>query len=186
MNPVDELFSVLTGPGNDQWYDGDEQVSQIQHALQCATLAEREGATAALITAALLHDVGHLTNQQARKAIDAGLDACHENRAVRYLQQWFGPEVLEPIRLHVAAKRYLICVDPEYLHRLSWGSVRSLEAQGGPMSRTEAEAFAAQPFARDAVRLRTWDDRAKQHDAATPDIEHFRVYVERSLRHLAA
>lgn len=186
MHPIDQILEVLTGPGNDQWYGSDGRVSQIQHALQCATLAEREGASAALVTAALLHDIGHLTNQQARAAADTRVDACHENRAVRFLQQWYGPAVLEPIRLHVAAKRYLVRLEPAYRDLLSADSIRSLEVQGGTMTEAEAAAFAAEPFAFDAVALRRWDDRAKDPQAQTPPVEHFRRHLKAALMEGAA
>lgn len=182
MTAIERIFAILAGPGNDQWYDGDERVSQLDHALQCATLAEREGAPASLISAALLHDIGHLSNLAARSAVDSGVDARHEEIGVAVLEPWFGPAVLEPIRLHVAAKRYLTRIDPYYLHQLSWGSVRSLEVQGGSMSEQDAAAFIAAPFAADAVRLRRWDDLAKMKGLATPPLEHFRPYLQQALR----
>lgn len=150
-----------------------EEVSQTEHALQAAWAAERAGASSDLILAALLHDIGHLLHGLPEDIADSGLDARHEELGARWLAQFFGPEVTEPIRLHVPAKRYLCAVDPEYVRQLSEASILSLKVQGGPFSPEEAEAFRAGPHAEAALALRRWDEVAKMKGLATPDVEHF-------------
>ena len=157
--------------GNAQY--GREAVSQLEHALQCATLAETADRSPEFITACLLHDVGHLIHDLGEDAADRGMDDRHEYRAMPLLQTLFHPAVTEPIRLHVEAKRYLCAVDPIYWDTLSPASKRSLELQGGIFSPETAAAFIAQPYARDAVQLRIWDDRAKVPHLPTPTLDHF-------------
>jgi len=179
---VDQLLDILQRLGGRQY--GREAVSQLEHALQCAMLAEREGAAPPLITAALLHDMGHLIDESGAPDPDEAVehaDMRHEERAARYLGQWFGPGVTEPVRLHVDAKRYLVATDPAYRGTLSPASLRSLELQGGAMSEPEARTFAAGPYAGDAIALRRWDDLAKVPEAKTPPLEHFRAAITASL-----
>lgn len=177
---VDELLSVLAEAGAERY--GDERISQLQHALQSAALAEADNAPPALIAAALLHDVGHLVDRHAERAARKGIDRRHETIGSGYLASWFPPEVSEPVRLHVAAKRYLCAVDKAYAAGLSPASVRSLELQGGPFTAPEAEAFLRLPYAADAVALRRWDDLAKRVSAVTPPLEHYRACLETCLR----
>lgn len=150
---------------------GGEAVSQREHALQAAYLASRDGADAALVAAALLHDVGHLLHDLPADAPDRGVDDTHEALAARWLARWFGPAVVEPVRLHVDAKRYLCQVEPDYLAHLSEPSRVSLRLQGGPMSIAEADAFRRSAFWADAVALRRWDDEAKDPDLTVPDLD---------------
>ena len=149
-----------------------ESVSALNHALQCAQLAEDAHADAALVTAALLHDVGHFV-----AIADIGekddIDDVHELRGVAVLVRDFPPAVIEPIRLHVAAKRYLTAIEPKYLGGLSPASVHSLAQQGGPFRGAEIARFEALPFARDAVRLRRWDDLAKRPGWQTPTLAYY-------------
>ncbi|MDD3445892.1 MAG: metal-dependent phosphohydrolase [Zavarzinia sp.] len=155
-------------------YEGGESVSQMAHGLQAAACGTRAGAAPGLVAAALLHDIGHLLDPVGEGAAVAGYDARHEDGGADHLTQWFGPEVTEPIRLHVAAKRYLCATKPGYFERLSPASVRSLALQGGPMSAEEVAAFEARPHFRDAVRLRVWDEEAKVIDLAVPAFETYR------------
>lgn len=150
-------------------YDG-EVISQLDHGLQAGARALAEGASDALAVAALLHDVGHLPGPDPDLAAADGRDLDHEAIGARWLARWFGPEVVEPVRLHVAAKR-LLARDPAYLESLSPASRRSLAVQGGPFTDDEAAAFRAGPFAEDALRLRRWDDLAKDPDAHPPGLE---------------
>lgn len=152
---------------------GSEAVNQLEHALQCATLASNEGASPELITASFLHDLGHLVHHLGDDPAVRGIDDRHEYRAVPVLESLFPEAVTTPIRLHVAAKRYLCAVDDSYWASLSPASKRSLELQGGIFSQEAAQAFIAQPNAEDAVKLRIWDDLAKIANLETPDIEHF-------------
>ena len=157
-------------------------VNQQQHALQAATLAERDGRGDALVVAALLHDIGHMVHQLGENPADAGIDDRHEELGHAWLEAHFGPEVTEPVRLHVAAKRYLCAVEPNYFGRLSPDSVKSLALQGGPMSAAEVAAFEALPQHRDAVQLRRYDEQAKVQGLATPPVAHFLPAVARCLR----
>lgn len=161
---------------------GGEAVTQLQHALQCAQLAENEGASPALITAALLHDVGHLLEDDFEDAPAHDADRRHEDLGDAFLARWFGPDVTEPVRLHVAAKRYLCAVEPGYLAGLSPASRHSLMLQGGPMNETEVAEFEAGPHAEDAVRLRRWDDLGKAPSMQTATLAHFLGYALRCVR----
>jgi len=174
------LSDMVEKHGNDLY--GGEPVTQLQHALQCAQLAENEGASAALITAALLHDVGHLLEDDFEDAPEHDSDRRHEDLGDAFLSKWFGPNVTEPVRLHVAAKRYLCAVDPDYFDSLSPMSRHSLMLQGGPMSADEVSEFEANPHCKDAVRLRRWDDRGKDPQMKTATLGYFLSYAIRCVR----
>jgi phosphonate degradation associated HDIG domain protein len=150
-----------------------EGVSQLEHALQAGRLAEEAGAPVELVTAAFLHDLGHLLNLQGETPTARGIDDRHQYFAIPFLRPLFPPAVIEPIRLHVDAKRALCALEPGYHEALSEDSKRSLVLQGGIYSPVEAGDFAARPHARDAMRLRRWDDAAKLPGAETPDLDHF-------------
>jgi phosphonate degradation associated HDIG domain protein len=149
-----------------------ESVSATAHALQCAQLAEWAHADHELVVAAFLHDVGHFLAAEAVARNDH-LDDAHELLAVSLLGPHFGPGVVEPIRLHVEAKRYLVSVDAEYFTGLSSASVHSLGLQGGPMTREQCAAFEAKPHAREAIQLRRWDDMAKTPGRTTPPLAYY-------------
>ena len=135
-----------------------EGVSQIEHALQCAALAEADGATPALVVAALLHDVGHLYEDEG-DALE--IDHRHEISGAQALKGLFDEQVRAPIALHVAAKRWLCLKEPGYFDTLSPASRRTLELQGGMFDAAEAEQFERQPHWREAVALRRWDELGK-------------------------
>jgi len=158
-------------------YYGSEAISQTEHALQCAQLAEQAGESEAVIVAALLHDVGHLMLAESITT-----DMRHQEVAADALAGLFGDDVTEPVRLHVAAKRYLGAIEPAYLDTLSPASVRSLELQGGVFTPEQAERFATQAHALAAVRLRRYDDLAKVVGLSTPPLEHYMALTERCLR----
>ena len=185
MKAIDEITRYMMETAANRYGDVGN-VSQFQHALQCAQLAESEGGSPALITAALLHDIGHVVDKHFDGAAAAGIDRQHEQIGSAYLAKRFGPAVVEPVRLHVEAKRYLCAVDRDYHGGLSFGSVRSLELQGGLMSAPEASAFVDQPFAKDAIRLRRWDDLAKDPAATTADLDHFLSFVSVALAQRSA
>ena len=168
---VDEIRRLFEEKGG-RAYEG-EGVSQLEHALQAASHAERAGAPRELVCAALLHDIGHLLNDKGDTPTLRGVDDEHQNAALPFLRGRFPAAVVEPIRLHVDAKRYLCATRADYYGRLSADSKRSLELQGGVFSAAEAERFIRQPHAADAVRVRLWDDAAKTPGAATPDLAHF-------------
>ncbi|MCA9134464.1 MAG: HD domain-containing protein [Planctomycetales bacterium] len=170
-------LAILFAERGDSEYGG-EPVTQLEHALQCARLAERERASPALIVASLLHDVGHLLHELPVDAPEQGIDDHHENSGYRYLEKHFSAAVTEPVRLHVAAKRYLCTMDSDYTAQLSPPSLVSLELQGGKMSEAELSEFRTSPYWQDALRLRRWDDLAKEVDLETPPLEHFLKWVE--------
>ncbi|QJR14366.1 phosphonate degradation HD-domain oxygenase [Usitatibacter palustris] len=159
-------------------YSG-EGVSQLEHALQSAMQGEQEGAEEPLIVAALLHDLGHLLNLQGETPTARGIDDQHQYFAIPFIRPLFGPEVIEPIRLHVDAKRALCSLEPDYYEALSEDSKRSLTLQGGIYTQAETDAFLEKPFAEEAIRLRRWDDGAKVAGLATPPLAHYLAMVER-------
>jgi phosphonate degradation associated HDIG domain protein len=162
---------------------GGEAVTQTEHALQAAMLAEDAGAPPPLVAAALLHDVGHLLHDLPDDVADMGTDDVHEHLGHQWLSAHFPPEVTEPVRRHVEAKRYLCAVDSDYLAALSPASVQSLRLQGGPLADDEVRAFEASPFFEQSVELRRWDDQAKIPGLKTPDLGHFlQVLTEVSVR----
>jgi phosphonate degradation associated HDIG domain protein len=182
MPHVKEVLELFDRSGDSQY--GGEAVTQLEHALQSALLAEQEGASASLITAALLHDIGHLLHDLPDDAPDQGIDDGHENSAFNYLRRLFPDAVTEPVRLHVAAKRYLCAVEPGYLEHLSGPSIVSLRLQGGPMSSDEVDDFRRNLHCEAAIRLRRWDDMAKDPHMKTPALAHFAQYVRRAgLKH---
>lgn len=176
MTVADEISNIFTEKGNSSYFG--EPVSQLEHALQAAHFASQEQAPARLVLAALLHDIGHLVEDIAENIADLGVDAKHEKIGEVWLAQRFGPEVYEPVYLHVSAKRYLCATDPNYFSRLSPASVQSLRLQGGPMSTDEIAVFEANRYFREALRLRLWDDKAKVTGLATADFAHYRILIE--------
>jgi len=177
---LQEIAALLTEKGNGLY--GLADVLQVQHALQAAWQAERDGRQPALIAAALLHDIGHLVHDMGHDPASEGIDDRHEQLGHDYLAPLFGPEVTEPVRLHVAAKRYLCAAEPDYYARLSTDSVRSLALQGGPMSPAEVAAFLDNPHAQSAIALRRYDEGAKVKGLETPPVAHFMPYVAQCLR----
>jgi gamma-butyrobetaine dioxygenase len=176
---IDEIFRVFREQGAGEYLG--EPVSMTEHMLQSAYAAEREGAPARLVAAALLHDYGHFIHDLPSDSAQHGVDTRHEEVAHAFLSRHFGPDIAEPIRMHVAAKRYLCATEPAYLEQLSPASVLSLELQGGPYSPAEVAAFDTSPHAEDAVRLRRWDDIGKIAGLETPDLEHYRPVLETAL-----
>ena len=176
MTVVDEIFTRFDQAG-DELYIG-EPVTVSEHMLQAAAFAAQDEAPPELVAAALLHDYGHLVHDLPEDSAEHGVDTRHEELGFAFLERWFPEEVTEPIRLHVAAKRYLVAVDPAYRERLSSASLLSLDLQGGPMSPDEVSSFEAGPHSEAACRLRRWDDAGKEPDLAVPPIESYRGLLE--------
>jgi phosphonate degradation associated HDIG domain protein len=174
------IADLIDGKGRRQY--GLSSVNQRAHALQAALLAEQSGCEPALVAAALLHDIGHMVHGLGEDPAAEGVDDRHEALGHAWLAQYFGPEVTEPVRLHVAAKRYLCATEADYFARLSPDSVRSLELQGGPMTAEETIAFEALPGAGAAVQLRRFDEAAKVKDLLTPGVAHFLPHVRACLK----
>jgi phosphonate degradation associated HDIG domain protein len=170
---LDQLFALYASPAALRMYD--EDVTELEHALQSAALAQADGAPDHLVAAALLHDVGHLVSDDNVSLDDELTENFHHERVgARYLAGWFGSEVTAPVALHVAAKRYLCAVEDGYLADLSPSSVRSLPLQGGPMTDAEIETFERLPHHVEATLVRRWDDRAKVAGLAVADLSHHR------------
>jgi phosphonate degradation associated HDIG domain protein len=180
VNIVDVITRLFETGGNAAYFG--EPVSQTEHALQTAHLAETEGASAALVVAALLHDIGHLLHGLPESIAEEGIDGRHEAGGYRWLSKHFSADVCEPVRLHVAAKRYLCAIDKDYLAQLSAASTKSLELQGGPFGTVARRAFEAEPFHADAVRLRRWDDRAKIPHWKVPPLAHYAGRIAAALQ----
>lgn len=176
MSLADELFALFQKRGVAAYFG--ESVSMTEHALQAAYFAQGEGAPPQLIVAALLHDVGHLLEEVPDELDDWKRDARHEEVGARWLKQRFPASVWEPVRLHVPAKRFLCAAMNDYFAKLSSASVVTLKLQGGPMSPTEAACFQSEPFYRDAVRVRRWDDAGKVAGLATPGLHHYRGLID--------
>lgn len=168
---VDHLFDMFAEFGQHHYGEG---VSQTDHALQTAHHAARAGASPALITAALLHDVGHFVQRLGEDAADRGLDDEHERIGARYLAKVYPPAVTDPILLHVDAKRYLATYEAGYIERLSPASLQSLGLQGGPMIATEAERFLDHPSADDALLLRRCDEMGKEAGVEIEGLDAYR------------
>jgi len=171
MTAVEAIGKLFAGPGA-QDYLG-EPVTIGEHMRQAGALAEAAGAQSPLVAAALLHDIGHLRSEA---------DSRHGEAGARWLSRWFGEAVTEPVRLHVAAKRYLCAAEAGYFGLLSAESARTLSLQGGPMSAAETAAFEALPHARDAVAVRRWDDQAKDPAVTPPPFAHFVPLLEALVR----
>ena len=190
MTAVETIGELFAGPGARDYLG--EPVTIGEHLLQAAALAEAAGADSPLVAAALLHDIGHLLGEKpssrgglggsSPRASTADRHGEPEDRhgeaGARWLSRWFGEAVTEPVRLHVAAKRYLCAVDAGYFGLLSAESVRTLWLQGGPMTAAEVAAFEALPHARDAVAVRRWDDQAKDPAITPPGFAHFAPLLE--------
>lgn len=178
MNPIIALIFQTFHQRGDLAY-GTEAVTQRQHALQSAHLAEAEGADEGLIAAALLHDIGHILDAaNLPQGTEANLDDGHEDRAYEWLLHNFGPRIADPVRLHVAAKRYLCTIDSSYEGKLSPTSYKSYLDQGGKMSDAERISFEAEPFYQESLRLRRWDDTAKDPDMVTRSLDEYQVLLE--------
>ena len=181
MTVLDEIRAAFARRGHEGYGEG---VSQLDHALQCGAFAQRDGASDALVSAALLHDIGHLLHDLPDDVADSGIDTQHESTGSAWLSQYFGLAVTEPVRLHVAAKRYLarrVSGEPGYFDKLSEASKLSLRLQGGPMSPAQAVAFEAESFFADAIRLRRWDEEAKIVGYEGPALANFEPLVAASL-----
>lgn len=174
LTDIEKLFDQR---GREQ-YTG-EPVTQLQHALQSGFLGEQAGASDELVTAAFLHDLGHMLHDLGETPSIHGVDDVHQYRVLPFLRGLFPDSVINAIQRHVDAKRYLCATRPEYHDSLSDDSKRSLKLQGGIFSEGEAAAFIAEDGAKDAVQLRLWDDLAKQPDLQTPGLSHYMQIARR-------
>ncbi len=179
-DPISVIANLFATEGANEYLG--EPVTQASHMLQAAALARASGARPPLIAAALLHDVGHFTAAAGGHDLTRDTGNRHSEAGADWLAQWFGPEVTEPVRLHVAAKRYLCAVEPGYAETLSPAPVSTLAVQGGPMGAAERARFEADPHAHDALRLRRWDDAARDPAATPPAFGYYQPMLRRLLR----
>ena len=182
-NIVPFLADIIERRGAESYLG--EEITISEHMLQAAQLAEQADAGDELIAAALLHDIGHYTNEFPEDAQDHGIDTVHEEAGAVVIEPFFPPVVVECIRQHVAAKRYLCATDPSYFGRLSAASVHTLNLQGGPMNEDEVVGFRAHPHLEAILQVRIWDDEAKETERRTAGFEHYVPVLQRVVdRHM--
>lgn len=170
MKTIAQLFAA---GGQDAYYG--EPVTQVEHALQCAQLAEQAGADEETVVAAFLHDIGHLLPVESAEGYMDGYGTVdHERLGADFLRQrGFSEKIAQLIEHHVDAKRYLVYKHPEYRARLSEASTKTLAFQGGAMEADEAAQFEQHPYFREILQVRGWDERAKEIDWPTPGLDHY-------------
>ena len=179
-NIVEFLANLITEKGGDSYLG--EAVTMQDHMLQAAWQAENAGESDKVIAAALLHDIGHYVGEFGDDYIEKGQDNKHQISGARILEKFFDSDVVQPVKLHVDAKRYLCAVDPDYVNTLSDASVKTLALQGGPMNENEVAEFESQPGYETAVQVRKYDDNAKDPNVSTPPISHYLKYVQSALQ----
>ncbi|MFT7587496.1 MAG: putative HD phosphohydrolase, partial [Cellvibrionaceae bacterium] len=166
MSIIDEIFENMRRNAGLEY---GERVTIVAHSLQTAVFAEQGGADDLMIAAAFLHDYGHFIHDLGEDIADQGIDAIHEELGAEALSDYFVPEVIEPMRLHVAAKRYLVATDEEYVKNVSPASMLSLQVQGGPFDADGIREFEANPHYKRAIELRLYDEAGKIPDMEVPE-----------------
>ncbi len=176
-NIVDFIGDIFHRRGADSYLG--EDVTMSEHMLQGAQLAEKAGADDALIAAALLHDIGHYTNEFPDDALEKGINNHHDEAGAAVLEKFFPPVITECVRQHVAAKRYLCAKDEAYFSRLSDASIHTLNLQGGPMSEAEMKELEKNPHLKEIIQVRYWDDEGKDPAVSTPPYEYYAPILQR-------
>jgi [1-hydroxy-2-(trimethylamino)ethyl]phosphonate dioxygenase len=177
---IDQLLVWMAAAGS-AYYD--ESVTQFEHALQSAALAQKLEQPEEIVAACFLHDVGHLfVEEHSGEGDFLDVDMRHEQTGSKWLSRAFDTPVTRPIELHVAAKRYLCAVEARYLLSLSASSKRSLMVQGGPMSSEQVVTFSATPGSRGATIVRRIDDQAKVPGLKVPPASAYRDILIRQVR----
>jgi phosphonate degradation associated HDIG domain protein len=169
---VDFILDLFRRRGAEEYMG--EPVSMAQHMEQTAACAVADGASDDLVIASLLHDVGHFVSDFPIDALENGIDNLHEEAGANFLQAFYPVAVTEPIRLHVAAKKYLCATDEQYFACLSEASVQSLQVQGGPMTGAEVKKFESNPYHQSAVQVRRYDDDGKVAGLDIKSVENYR------------
>jgi phosphonate degradation associated HDIG domain protein len=175
MSVIEDVLAIYDARGAGAYFG--ERVSMTEHGLQAAHFAQLCGAAPSLVVAALLHDIGHLLEEVPDALEDWTTDARHEEIGARWLARRFAPEVAEPVRLHVPAKRYLCATDRGYFAALSPASVHTLKLQGGPMSPHEVRQFETERYFQQAVQVRRWDDQGKVAGLVTPGLRDYAALI---------
>lgn len=175
-NIVNHIEDIFNRRGAESYLG--EDVTMSQHMLQAAQCAKKSGADDSLIVAALLHDIGHYQNEIPETALAKGKNNYHEEAGANFLEDYFPLSVVEPIRQHVATKRYLCAVRPEYFELLSAASIDTLNLQGGPMTKEEVEEFEKNDYLEECIKLRYWDEDAKDSNIICPSFSYYRALIE--------
>lgn len=176
QNVVDLIEDIFLRRGAESYLG--ERVTMAQHMLQTAQCAEEAGADSAQIVSALLHDIGHYKNEIPESSLAKGVNNFHEEAGANFLEEYFPASVVEPIRQHVAAKRYLCAVKADYFERLSAASVHTLDLQGGPMNEKEIEEFENNDYLDHCINLRYWDEEGKDPDREHPPFSYYRPLID--------
>lgn len=179
MQVIKHIFEIFTEKGGNAYVG--EPVTQLEHAIQAALAAKRHKSRPELITAALLHDIGHFLHDYPEDCADNHIDSQHEKTGEQFLRQYFKAEVAELVKHHVNAKRYLTATNPVYQQALTGASYKSLQLQGGPMNENEISEFESHPLFNDILLLRRWDEAAKIQNKKLPSITEFLPYLQASL-----
>lgn len=174
-----QVLRFLEESGKDSYFG--EPLTQLEHAIQTAQAAVRNKARDELITAALLHDIGHFLHMYDENCADDDIDSQHHLIGEQFLSRYFKADVAELVKHHVNAKRYLAITDQDYQSKLSAASVQSLKLQGGPMNQNEIKEFSSHSLFNEIILLRHWDDAAKIPNRTLPTIENFLPYLRNSL-----
>ena len=176
QNIVDLIEDIFLRRGAESYLG--EEVTMAQHMLQTAQCAEEAGADSAQIVSALLHDIGHYKNEIPESFLAKGVNTFHEEAGANFLEEYFPASVVEPIRQHVAAKRYLCAVRLDYFERLSPASVHTLNLQGGPMNEKEIQEFEKNQYLDQCINLRYWDEEGKDPDREHPPFSYYRPLID--------
>jgi len=178
---VEKVFALYEKYGAADYIG--EPVSQIEHMSQAAALAEAEGFEDEVILAAFFHDIGHLCADDGETESMGGMgNVDHEKLGADYLRLLgFSERMAALVECHVIAKRYLTFKHPEYYEQLSEASKTTLGYQGGPMTAEEADTFEANPDHQLYIRMRYWDDKAKEINTPVLNIAHLKKMAFKSL-----
>ena len=175
-NIVNHIEDIFKRRGAESYLG--EDVTMAQHMLQAAQCAEQSGADVSLIVAALLHDIGHYKNEIPESVLAKGMNNFHEEAGANFLEDYFPTSVVEPIRQHVSAKRYLCSVKAHYFERLTPASIHTLNLQGGPMNKEEVKEFEKNQYLQECINLRFWDEEAKDPDRVCPSFSYYRALIK--------
>lgn len=178
---IDGIFDLYEKFGNADYIG--EPVSQIEHMSQAATLAMDEGYDDEVVLAAFFHDIGHICVMATTENSMAGFGTkSHEKIGADYLRQkGFSERIARLVENHVQAKRYLTFISPAYYNKLSEASKRTLEFQGGKMTKAEASEFEKDPLFNTSIRMRHWDELAKEINMPLLDLNKLKLKAKACL-----